>query len=131
MRIPKHEQSYDIAGAPRLNNLVNNIEYLTLSNALEYCQGRDTLCVREVYSQVPHWQNGRKGQTDVNKPKDNHSNKEEMRHVLEMRKTMFSIGEHLIELRLKSGKRYVTLRSVLQLRLRLTQRDSSNMPGQN
>ena len=44
---------------------------------------------------------------------------------------MFSIGEHLIELRLKSGKRHVTLRSVLQLRLRLTQRDYSNMPGQN
>ena len=48
--------------------------------------------------------------------------------ILEMRKTMFSIGEHLIELRLKSGKRYVTLRSVLQLRLRLTQRDSSKCP---
>ena len=62
---------------------------------------------------------------------------EKKRHVYSipqysiMTKTMFSIGEHLIQLRLKSGKRYVTLRSILQLRLRLTQRYSSNMPGQN
>ena len=48
-----------------------------------------------------------------------------------MTNIMFKTGEHLIEFRLKSGKRYVTLRSVLQLRLRLTKRDSSNMSGQN
>ena len=41
--------------------LGGNVSRKVLRSVLEYCQGRNTLGVREVYSQVPHRQNGRKG----------------------------------------------------------------------
>ena len=61
----------------------------------------------------------------MDKSKDNHGNKEDKRSAYaipqysrQQRLRTFRIGEHLrIGLRLKSGKRYVTLRGLLQLRL--------------